>query len=588
MMTEKILFVDDEVNVLRGFQRSFRNKFAFDTACSGDDGLDLVCSSGPYAVVISDMQMPQMNGLEFLVKVKEMAPDTVRIMLTGNADQKTAGDAVNQGQIFRFLAKPCSSESLVTTIDAGIKEYQRTRAERQHLEGAIGDVKDLSERLSFQQAHDPLTNLINRKEFEKRIQKKMQRVEDHIEAYTLCYLDLDQFRVINDSCGHLGGNELLLQVTRLLEKHIRKNDCLARLGGDEFGMLLDCCTIERALPIAERIRIDISNHLFSWDQKHFPISTSIGLVALNANTDNAEKMLSTAESACHFAKDSGRDRVYVSALDDKNLGKRQGELQWISRIHEALNENRFCLAFQTIAPISGKTMGKHYELLIRMKNIDGTLTAPGAFLPAAEKYNLSAKIDRWVISTAFRWLTDHPQQLEELTLCSINLSGLSLANQEFLEFVIAEFSQTNIPPEKICFEITETAAITDLPNAMKIIDRLKEYGCRFALDDFGSGLSSYAYLRNLRVDFLKIDGLFVKEIVNSEIDRVMVKCISEIGQVMGIQTVAEFVENDEILETLKEIGVDFAQGYGVAKPRPIEELIEACTETAVARPIDRD
>lgn len=266
-MTCKILFVDDEVNVLQGLKRRFRNKFALDTALSGEDGLNMLRSNGPYAVVVSDMQMPGMSGLEFLIKVKAQDLNTIRIMLTGNADQRTASDAVNEGEIFRFLSKPCSHESLSTALIAGIEEYEHRRAHNNQLEVALKDVKNLSERLSYQEIYDQLTNLINRQEFEKRIQKELERLTADHQEHTLLYLDLDQFKVVNDGCGHIGGNELLRQITRLLKKRVRKHDALARIGGDEFGILMEHCPIDQAVQIAERIRTDINQHWFKWDQK---------------------------------------------------------------------------------------------------------------------------------------------------------------------------------------------------------------------------------------------------------------------------------------------------------------------------------
>jgi diguanylate cyclase (GGDEF)-like protein len=434
----------------------------------------------------------------------------------------------------------------------------------------ITEVRCLAREMSHQARHDALTGLINRREFERRLQRVLTDAKTHAHEHALCYLDLDQFKLVNDTCGHGAGDELLRQISTLMQGEVRKRDTLARLGGDEFGVLLEHCSLDQAMRVAGALRKVIEDFYFLWETRRFNIGVSIGVVAITAAGENLAQVLSAADSACYLAKEAGRNRIHLYRLDDKGLARRRGEMQWIARIHQALAENRFRLDFQPIDPIDGsENAGVHYELLLRMEDAELGLVLPSMFLPAAERYGLAIRIDRWVISTAFAWLNRHPRHLQGLYLCAINLSALSLGDEEFLQFVIQQFELTNIPPTKVCFEITETAAIANFTNALHFMQILKERGCRFALDDFGSGLSSFTYLKNFPVDFLKIDGAFVKDIINDPVDLAIVKSINEVGHVVGKQTIAEFVENAAILDKLRKIGVDYAQGHGIGRPQSL-------------------
>lgn len=438
----------------------------------------------------------------------------------------------------------------------------------------ITEARRLSQQLSYEASHDALTGLFNRREFELRLNRALETAQVEGVEHAICYMDLDQFKIINDSCGHVAGDELLRQLAAELKDQLRTGDTLARLGGDEFGVLLENCPLKYAKRVAATLLQTIGDFQFAWDNKSFTVGASIGLVAVDSTNDNINDLLIAADSACYAAKDHGRNRVHVYQADDKELAQRHGEMQWVIRIKRALEQDRFRLFAQTIAPVdTDANPGKHYEVLVRLVDEDGNIVPPGAFLPAAERYNISTSIDRWVLRATLDWLRHHTDHLAQLSMCSINLSGLSLGDEGFLDDVILEFSEFGIPPGKICFEITETAAISNLQLAIRFINKLRGLGCKFALDDFGSGLSSFAYLRNLPVDYLKIDGVFVKDIAVDSISLAMVKSINEIGHVMGMQTIAEFVEDDAILAKLAEIGVDFAQGYGIAKPAPIEELL---------------
>jgi diguanylate cyclase (GGDEF)-like protein/PAS domain S-box-containing protein len=441
--------------------------------------------------------------------------------------------------------------------------------------GAIEDIteaKALSRQLQYQAAHDSLTGLVNRREFENRLAHTLEISDPGHAEHALCYLDLDQFKVINDTCGHVAGDELLRRLGQLLSRQVRKQDMLARLGGDEFGVLLEHCSMDEAQRVANALRGTIEDFRFIWDQQSFSIGVSIGVVPIQGPGQTVSDILSAADAACYAAKDRGRNRIHVYHEEDVELARRHGEMRWVARLQKALEEDRFELAKQPIVPTSSSAVeGPHYEFLVRMRDEKGETVPPGAFLAAAERYNLSVRLDQWVVREAFRLLAADVEHLRELFLGSINLSGLSLADEEFLQFVIAELEEREIPPEKICFEITETAAIANLMGATHFIETLRELGCRFSLDDFGSGLSSFAYLKNLPVDFLKIDGVFVRDIVDDPIDRELVRAISEIGHVMGKRTIAEFVESRTILTVLKDLGVDYAQGYAMGEPVLVEK-----------------
>lgn len=437
----------------------------------------------------------------------------------------------------------------------------------------ISETKILSEQLEYQAKHDSLTGLINRAEFERRLRRVLSE-ELPKEEHALCYLDLDQFKVINDTCGHLAGDELLRRISDLLNTVIRKRDTLARLGGDEFAVLLEHCPLDQARRVANDLLETIQSFRFAWEGKRFDVGVSIGLVPIYGNEGTLSNLLSAADEACYAAKDAGRNRVHVYHPDDVELTRRRGEMQWVGEINGALEEDRFRLAVQPIKYLGNEAdgyVGNHCELLLRMEDQDGKIIMPGSFLPAAERYNLSVKLDKWVVKSAFRWLLENPKEMLDLKLCSINLSGHSIDDPEFLDFLLQQFQHGKVPPEKICFEITETAAIANLRDAITFIHALKEIGCYFALDDFGTGLSSFNYLKNLPVDFLKIDGSFVRDILRDPIDFAMVRSINEIGQVMGKKTIAEFVENTDILEALSGIGINYAQGYAIGRPELISD-----------------
>lgn len=433
----------------------------------------------------------------------------------------------------------------------------------------------ISEQISYQASHDQLTALVNRREFEVRLQSMLYSQRSPGCQHAFCFLDLDQFKVVNDTCGHVAGDELLRQVASILQDRVRANDTLARLGGDEFGILLENCPIDKARRVAEGVRDAIAEFKFCWEQQVFNIGVSIGVVAINEHSANMTEIMKQADSACYTAKDAGRNRVHLYIQGNEMLARREGEMHWISEINSALDEGRFMLYGQVIVPLQNPQLKPDVELLLRMKDREGNIVPPGAFLPAAERYQLAGRIDEWVVGNAFAWLERNFTQFSKyFGCCAINLSGGSLGDEHLKKVIIGFLETSSLLPYKVKFEITETSAIANLVEAQRFINALKAYGCQFSLDDFGSGLSSFAYLKNLPVDNLKIDGMFVKGILDDELDQAMVKSINDIGHVMGKTTIAEFVENDEVCELLREIGVDYGQGYGLGLPTPLDALLQ--------------
>jgi diguanylate cyclase (GGDEF)-like protein/PAS domain S-box-containing protein len=433
----------------------------------------------------------------------------------------------------------------------------------------VSEARELNRRLSYHASHDVLTGLVNRREFENRMERALKSAKARETSYALCCLDLDQFKIVNDTCGHSAGDALLGQVGALLKSKVRWRDTLARLGGDEFGILLESCSLDEAMRTAEALREAVRNFKFTWEERTFRLGASIGVVPISADNADVASVLSAADSACQAAKEAGRNRVHSFEENDIDLMRRRREMQWAARINNALEEGRFELFRQSILPLQQPEVGAHYELLLRMRDESGKIVAPDNFMGAAERYGITPNIDRWVIENAFRWLVSEADEREKLAMCSINLSGQSLGDDKFLPYVIDQFHRSGLDASKICFEITETAAIASFSQANRFIQALKELGCKFALDDFGTGLSSFGYLKHFPVDYLKIDGSFVKEILHDPIDREMVRSINEIGHLTGKQTIAEFAENLEIINMLRSLGVDYAQGYGVSQPQRV-------------------
>ncbi len=440
---------------------------------------------------------------------------------------------------------------------------------KKHIAVIIEDQTELTglQRLgNFQATHDRLTGLINRREFERCMRAKLVRSRSSGERYALCYLDLDPFRMINDYCGYPAGDALLREIAKRLRQSVRDSDTVARLEGGQFAVILGDCSSANCLSIADTLRSDVLRTQFPWEEHLFEVSASIGVVALNADSGGATELMSAAAHACHLARQEGRNRVHLHTSSDLLKGDQDELLHWMQRVQHAVEKNCFQLMLQPIVPIApGSTLKPQGELLVRMVDEKGGLVAPHTFISAAEHFNLMPSIDRWVVRRALELLKMAPQTFANVDRCAINLSGQSLSNVDFQADVLRELQQAGIAGERLCFEITETAAIDNLEAARNFISALKELGCEFALDDFGTGLSSFAYLKNLAVDQLKIDGGFVRCMADDTSDLAMVESINQIGHLFGLSTVAECVEDSHTLALLAKIGVDFAQGDAVAE-----------------------
>ena len=438
--------------------------------------------------------------------------------------------------------------------------------------------RQLENKIKYQAAHDALTDLLNRDTFDVELTNHVYSAIHNSHNHMLCYLDLDRFKLINDTAGHSAGDQCLIQVTSLIQSCIRNNDILGRLGGDEFGLILQNCSHESALKISNNITKAISEMEFNWDGCNYNIGVSIGINPLNKNTKDSAEAIRKADLACYTAKDHGRGRVYIYEEQNSELIRREEENYWATRIRKAIKENRLKLYAQQI--VSLKHTGnhnRHYEILVRLLDEDNSIVQPNSFIPAAERYNLMTAIDRKIIFETFKFINKHSHEDEHNTQYSINLSGNTLGDENITDYIRDTAEQFKIDTKTICFEITETTAIKNIQQAKSLIKKLKFVGFKFALDDFGSGLSSFQYLKNLPIDYLKIDGSFVADMVNNNIDYAMVSAINEVGHVMGIETIAEYVENDQIIKKLQEINVDYGQGYGIAQPQPIEETLSRKT-----------
>ncbi|WP_018881198.1 EAL domain-containing protein [Thioalkalivibrio sp. ALE30] len=437
----------------------------------------------------------------------------------------------------------------------------------------------MTQQLNHQASHDDLTGLCNRREFERRLEEALRTLQGDQTPHVVFYMDLDQFKIINDTCGHQAGDELLRELSERLLHLIRENDTLARLGGDEFGLLLCHCPLERAEAIAQRILETVQALRFQWEGRRFDVRVSIGLVPVGGPEQTLPEVLSQADSACYAAKENGRNRIYVWQPTDQALRRRRGEMEWVGRIRAALDEGRFELFGQAVHPLGPTDPDlAHVEVLMRLRDEEDRLIPPGTFIPAAERYHLMPDIDRHVIDSAFAMLSRHRAAHADGPRCdptvAINLSGQSLAQESMLEFVTERLQHYAIPPQCIIFEITETAAISHHERAQSLIRTLRYMGCRFSLDDFGSGLSSFGYLKNLPVDFIKIDGSFVRDIAHNAVDSAMVTAIHRVGHVLGLRTIAECVESEATMERLREIGLDFVQGFYLSQPTPLEQHLE--------------
>ena len=447
----------------------------------------------------------------------------------------------------------------------------------------VTKLRNLAKQLAHQATHDSLTGLINRIEFDNRVELAIHSARNNEKTHALCYIDLDQFKVVNDTCGHHAGDELLKQLTSLMLENMRESDTLARLGGDEFGILLSGCPLEHATEIAEKMRVLVEDYRFVWEGDVFRVGASIGLAPITAETTDLTELLSAADSACYVAKEQGRNRVHIFQQDDKAIAEHHGKMQWMQRIQEALEQDLFELHFQPITNLEQEDNKVHGEILLRMmdtrESSDTGLIPPNAFLPAAERYHLMPKIDQWVVRNTIHTLAEKRDNNILISTCSINLSGQSLSDLTLYEYTIQLLQETGLSPGILCFEITESAVVANIEVAKEFISGLKALGCRFALDDFGSGLSSFEYLKNLPVDYVKLDGSLVRDIAKNRVNLAMVRAVNYVAHVMGMKTVAEYVEDERTIKALKEISVDYAQGYWLGRPQFFSEGYKGLSST---------
>jgi diguanylate cyclase (GGDEF)-like protein len=519
------------------------------------EGLEHALRSDAWDLVITDHNMPRFSSQAALGIVKQSSMDVPIIIVSGSIGEDIAVEAM-KGGAHDYIMKDRLAR-LVPAIDRELREAKNRNAHRR--------AQEVIRHLAY---HDALTGLVNRVEFENSVRHALRTASEG-SRHALLYLDLDQFKVINDTCGHVAGDELLRQLAMLLKEPIRESDTLARLGGDEFGVLLVHCSQEQANSVAERMLQLIREFRFGWQDKTFAIGASAGLVMIDGSGQTLSDLLRAADMACYAAKERGRNRVHVYRPDDAELLQRHGEMQWISRLQHALEHDRFVLYSQPIVPLSGAGDGiRQAELTLRLRNDDGTLILPGAFIPAAERYSLMPELDRWVVRHAFAHTARQTRSgaAGALSKCFVNVSGATLSDEAFAGYVREQLRAHAVPQQSICFEITETAAIANLSSALEFIGEVKQLGCEVALDDFGAGLSSFTYLKTLRADYLKIDGSFIRDMLEDPMDAAIVEAINSVGHVAGLKTIAEFVETEEVMVALAKIGVDFAQGYGIALP----------------------
>lgn len=441
----------------------------------------------------------------------------------------------------------------------------------------VTEARRLSGEMSYRATHDALTGLFNRAEFEARLHKLLQEAHNEQSEHALMYIDLDQFKLVNDACGHAVGDQLLQQVSKLLGDAVRTRDTLARLGGDEFAIILEKCSAEQGQRVAQQICDRMEEFRFLHDERRFRIGTSIGLVPVDNRWSSTEAILQAADTSCYAAKEAGRNRVHAWFDTDHAMRTRHGEMQWTSRIEQALDDNQFALFAQRIVPIGQPSNLIHAEVLLRMKDSDGKLIPPGAFLPAAERFHLASRIDRWVVKHSIDWLLGL-DDLKRIDNLSVNLSGQSIGDRAFHRWAMEQLQEAGSDVcHCLCFEITETAAITNLADAALFIEQVRSLGIKVALDDFGAGASSFGYLKTMAVDFLKIDGQFVRDVVTDPLDEAAVRCFADVARVVGVKTVAEFVDQASVLTRLTEIGIDYAQGYLLHKPEPIDRLLDTAS-----------
>ncbi len=549
----KVLIVEDSEDdaelILRQLQQGGYKPFSMRIDCAAD--MQTALDQEEWDLIITDHNLPSFSSTEALKLSKIHDPNIPFILVSGSIGEEIAVDAMKSGA-HDYVMKG----NLGRLIPAINRELREAKNRRDH-QAAEAKIRHMA-------FHDSLTGLSNRAEFEKQLLNILNSNQKNI-SHAMLYIDLDQFKVVNDSCGHQAGDALLNRLSNRLQKNVRDSDTLARLGGDEFGVLLHNCPIDKAETIAQQILTTIRDYVFIWGERNFKVSASIGLIKINGDEELIE-ILSLADMACYAAKDGGRNRIHVHTESDQELNLRRGDLQWLQRLKDAMQSNGLLLYRQKIKALQGDS--SHSELLLRMLDEDGKIIPPDSFIPAAERFNLMPEIDRWVIRHACKQvrLIRSQKNADKLGLLFINLSATSLSDGSLTDYIQEQLIEFDLPAEQFGFEITETAAITDFDCALNLIKTLRKMGCKVALDDFGTGMSSFSYLKSLKVDFIKIDGSFVRSMQDDRMDQAIVEAVNKIGHIAGIKSIAEFVETEAIQHQLIKLSVDFAQGYAIERP----------------------
>lgn len=522
-----------------------------------EDSLRNALENELWDIVITDHNMPGFTSFQVLELTRQYGVDLPVLIVSGLIGEDVAVSAMKAGAHDYIMKNNLSR--LIPAIRREVSDSSVRKAKRL--------AESTLEHMAF---HDSLTDLANRREFERRLAHALQDAQETGRHHVLLYLDLDQFKIVNDTSGHVAGDELLKQISKILSRHIRSDDTLARLGGDEFGVLLRGCDASHAQRVAETLCEEVREYRFVWHNKPFSVSLSVGMVVISNAYNSTSELLSHADLACYAAKDRGRNNVQLYQSDDSEMQQRQADMQWTSRIQDALQTDSFILYQQEMVPLQAHNAdGFRTEFLVRLQQ-GKTIVPPGAFIPAAERFGLMPRIDRRVIEMAFSYLDRTALGRQSTGTFFINLSGSSLSDGELYGYIRNLVEKYSILPERICFEITETAAIANLNQTINFIEQSRKDGFEFALDDFGSGMSSFSYLRALPVDYLKVDGGFVRNLLDDPIDLSIVDACNRIGHAAGLKTIAEFVETDAIKERVTELGLDYAQGFGIAKPTPLD------------------
>ena len=503
------------------------------------------------------------------------------VLVVDEVDRKSLGDPVrksldsgrtiNLGRRALLLprngGKECSIELSASPI----------RAPGNKVSGAVillhdvSELRGLTRQMSYQASHDALTGLINRREFERRVEEVLGEARTDDSGHVLCYLDLDRFKVVNDTCGHMAGDNMLREVAALIKEKVRDSDTVARIGGDEFGMLLIGCPLDKARQIGEDVCDVVRDYRFVWQDRIFNIGVSIGLVEIGRESGSLEDILGAADSASYVAKQQGRGRVHVYSARDEAVARQRGEIRWLQRLQKALKEDRFELYTQPIVSLGGRVRtGPAVEVLVRMQDDRGLHVSPRDFMSSAERYHLMASVDRWVVQTALAALGTGALKLPDERSCSINISGQTMGDESFLDFIVEVLDRTGVSPGQICFEVTESSVIRNIDHARRFIAVLHGMGCEFAMDDFGSGLGSIAHLRQVPMDFLKIDGSFIRDLSTDSVNRAMVDAMIKLGRSLNFRIIAEEVEDHDSFELVREMGIDFVQGYIIDRPQPLQ------------------